>query len=35
VTVPQNANLLPPDWYMLFVDNGDNVPSVATWVQVK
>lgn len=35
VTVPQNANLLPPDWYMLFVDNGDNVPSVATWVQVR
>jgi hypothetical protein len=34
VTVPENPNLLPPDWYMLFIDNGDNIPSVATWVQV-
>jgi hypothetical protein len=35
VSVPENANLLPADYYMLFVDNGDNVPSVATWVQVR
>ncbi|CAI7980197.1 Galactose oxidase [Frankia sp. Hr75.2] len=35
VSVPENGNLLPPDWYMLFVDNGENIPSVATWVQVQ
>ncbi len=34
VSVPQNPNLLPPDWYMLFVDNGADVPSVASWVHV-
>jgi hypothetical protein len=34
VSVPTNANLLPPDWYMLFVDNGAGTPSVATWVHV-
>ncbi|WP_368861194.1 galactose oxidase-like domain-containing protein [Frankia sp. AgB32] len=34
VSVPANPNVLPGDWYMLFVDNGANVPSVATWVQV-
>ncbi|WP_374629472.1 galactose oxidase-like domain-containing protein [Frankia sp. AgPm24] len=34
VSVPENANVLPGDWYMLFVDNGANVPSVATWVHV-
>ncbi len=34
VSVPDNPNVLPGDWYMLFVDNGANVPSVATWVQV-
>ncbi|WP_239346196.1 galactose oxidase-like domain-containing protein [Frankia sp. CiP3] len=32
--VPQNPNLLPSDWYMLFVTNGAGVPSVASWVQV-
>jgi hypothetical protein len=34
VSVPANPNVLPGDWYMLFVDNGANVPSVATWVHV-
>jgi hypothetical protein len=34
VSVPENPNLLPPDWYMLFADNGDNIPSVATWMHV-
>jgi hypothetical protein len=34
VSVPQNPNLLPADWYMLFVTNGAGVPSVAAWVQV-
>ncbi|WP_322759834.1 kelch motif-containing protein [Frankia sp. Cr2] len=34
LSVPRNPNLLPSDWYMLFVTNGDGVPSVAAWVQV-
>jgi hypothetical protein len=34
VSVPDNPNVLPGDWYMLFVDNGAGVPSVASWVQV-
>ncbi|WP_242605710.1 kelch motif-containing protein [Frankia sp. Cppng1_Ct_nod] len=34
LSVPKNPNLLPPDWYMLFVTNGEGVPSVATWVHV-
>ncbi|AEH09003.1 MULTISPECIES: kelch motif-containing protein [Protofrankia] len=32
--VPENPNLLPSDWYMLFVTNDEGVPSVATWVHV-
>jgi hypothetical protein len=33
-TVPQNPNLMPPGWYMLFlVDNG-GIPSFATWTRV-
>ena len=35
VGVPANPNLLPPDWYMLFVDNGAGIPSVASWVHVE
>jgi hypothetical protein len=35
VSVPANPNLLPPDWYMLFVDNGAGVPSTASWVHVE
>jgi Domain of unknown function (DUF1929) len=29
-----NDNIAPPGWYMLFVTNGNNVPSVAKWVHV-
>jgi hypothetical protein len=29
-----NPNLTPPGWYMLFGVDQNNVPSVATWVQV-
>jgi hypothetical protein len=35
VTSPENANLAPPGYYMLFVVNGDGVPSVARMVQVQ
>jgi hypothetical protein len=33
--VPANHNLTPPGWYMLFVRDADNVPSVAKWVHVS
>lgn len=29
-----NHDIVPPGWYMLFVTNGNNVPSVAKWVHV-
>jgi hypothetical protein len=34
LTVPANRNLTPPGWYMLFVRDASNVPSVARWVKV-
>jgi alpha-amylase len=34
VTAPANANICPPGHYMLFVLNGDKVPSVAKIVQI-
>jgi Domain of unknown function (DUF1929) len=35
LNVPSNPNITPPGWYMLFVTNGNNVPSVAKWVHVS
>lgn len=35
VNVPNNSNLLPPGYYMLFVGNKVGVPSVASFVQVS
>jgi FtsP/CotA-like multicopper oxidase with cupredoxin domain/sugar lactone lactonase YvrE len=32
--MPQNPNLVPPGYYMLFVVDRRGVPSVAKWVQV-
>jgi beta-lactam-binding protein with PASTA domain len=32
VAAPANANLAPPGYYMLFIVNGNGVPSVATFV---
>jgi hypothetical protein len=32
--VPQNRNLAPPGWYMLFLVDNNGVPSVARWIQV-
>jgi len=32
--VPQNSNLLPPGYYMLFLVNSAGVPSVANFVQI-
>ncbi|HET9383129.1 MAG TPA: kelch motif-containing protein [Streptomyces sp.] len=34
VTVPRNRNLVQSGWYMLFVTDGDGVPSKAQWVRV-
>jgi hypothetical protein len=33
VQAPANANLAPPGYYMLFIVNGNGVPSTAAWVQ--
>jgi hypothetical protein len=33
-TVPQNPNIAPPGWYMLFIVDNNGVPSVASWIQV-
>jgi hypothetical protein len=34
VNLTSNHNIAPPGWYMLFVTNANNVPSVAKWVHV-
>jgi Galactose oxidase-like, Early set domain len=35
VQVPTNRNIAPPGWYMLFVVDGNGVPSVAKWVHLS
>jgi hypothetical protein len=32
--VPQNPNLAPPGWYMLFLVDNNGIPSVARWIQL-
>lgn len=32
--VPRESSLAPPGWYMLFITNGKDVPSVAHWVHI-
>lgn len=32
--VPSNPNFAPPGYYMLFIVDGNGVPSVAPWVKV-
>jgi FtsP/CotA-like multicopper oxidase with cupredoxin domain len=34
VTVPNEAGLVPPGWYMLFLTDRAGVPSVAHWVHI-
>ncbi|MGC0377086.1 galactose oxidase-like domain-containing protein [Streptomyces sp. SAI-229] len=34
VSVPENKNLVQSGWYMLFVNDGEGVPSKAQWVHV-
>ncbi len=35
VTMPANANLAPPGFYMLFILNGSGVPSIGSMVQIS
>jgi hypothetical protein len=35
VQIPANENLVPPGWYMAFVTDKKDVPSVAFWVHVN
>lgn len=32
--VPQERNIAPPGWYMLFIANNRHVPSVAKWIHL-
>jgi hypothetical protein len=33
-TLPTNANLAPPGWYLLFVDDSLGRPSVGSWIHL-
>jgi hypothetical protein len=33
--VPDNPNLAPPGWYMLFIVNQQGVPSMAAWLSLQ
>lgn len=33
-TIPTNRNLATPGYYMLFITDNNNVPSVASWIQL-
>jgi hypothetical protein len=35
VQLPANANLAPPGFYMLFILDGNGVPSVASMIQIN
>lgn len=34
LTIPRQAGLVPPGWWMLFVTNASGTPSIARWVHV-
>ncbi|ESQ05711.1 Secreted protein [Streptomyces sp. PVA_94-07] len=34
ITVPKDPTLVPPGWYMVFVNNADGTPSEAKWIKV-
>lgn len=34
VTLTSNRNLAPPGFYMLFITDNNNVPSIAKWIQI-
>ena len=33
--IPNDRNIAPPGWYMLFLTDNDGVPSVANWVHLS
>jgi Galactose oxidase-like, Early set domain len=33
--VPNEPNLAPPGWYMLFITSEKDVPSIAKWVHLR
>ena len=35
VAVPEHPTLAPPGWYMLFITDGNAVPSTAAWVHLR
>jgi hypothetical protein len=35
LSVPEDASLTPPGWYMLFVTDAEGTPSEAAWVQLR
>jgi hypothetical protein len=35
VTVTNSKNIAPPGWYMVFVVDGNGVPSVARWIHLS
>jgi uncharacterized protein YjaZ len=35
VRVTNNRNLAHPGYYMLFIVDNNNVPSVGTWIQIR
>jgi hypothetical protein len=35
VSVPDNPNLAPPGWYLLFLVDQQGIPSVGAWIQVN
>ena len=34
VTLTNNRNIAPAGWYMLFITDNNNVPSVASWIRL-
>ncbi|KAF2209576.1 hypothetical protein CERZMDRAFT_70063 [Cercospora zeae-maydis SCOH1-5] len=34
VIAPPNANICPPGWFQIFLLDGDNTPSTASWVRI-
>ncbi|HEX2103176.1 MAG TPA: galactose oxidase-like domain-containing protein [Solirubrobacteraceae bacterium] len=34
VTAPASGGVAPPGWYMLVIENGNGVPSVAAWIEI-
>lgn len=34
-SIPNEPNLAPPGWYMLFIVNQSGIPSIAKWIHLK